>query len=94
MNMEEETKYDFSSYLLDKSKGFGRSNTVKGQSGRTGHGGKGKSGYAGITAPAGIGKGNSAAVVAGLIGKSSIIGPASSTDKTPTKRVKNGVTKR
>jgi len=28
--MGEETKYDFSSYLLDKSKGFGRSNTVKG----------------------------------------------------------------
>jgi len=34
--MEEETKYDFSSYLQDKSKGFlvGRSQTMKGQSGR------------------------------------------------------------
>jgi len=61
MNMEEETKYDFSSYLLDKSKGFGRSNTVKGPSGRTGHGGKGKSGYAGITAAAGSGNAMSAA---------------------------------
>jgi len=43
--MEEETKYDFSSYLLDKSKGFGRSNTVKGQSGRTGN----KKGYVGVS---------------------------------------------
>jgi hypothetical protein len=34
--MEEETKYDFSSYLLDKSKGFGRANTMKGQSTRHG----------------------------------------------------------
>ena len=34
--MEEETKYDFSSYLLDKSKGFGRQNTQKGNSGKTG----------------------------------------------------------
>lgn len=68
MNMEEETKYDFSSYLLDKSKGFGRSNTVKGQSGRTGHGGKSKGGYAGLGGGLGSGNVKSAAVAAGLMG--------------------------
>ena len=65
MNMEEETKYDFSSYLLDKSKGFGRSNTVKGSSGRT-HGGKKGGGYSGIASNTGNSNVSSAATKAGL----------------------------
>jgi hypothetical protein len=49
MNMEEESKYDFGSYLLDKSKGLGRTKHNAGVSGRglTTHGGK-KGGFAGI----------------------------------------------
>jgi hypothetical protein len=92
MNMEEETKYDFSSYLLDKSKGFGRSNTIKGTSGRTGHSTK-KSGFAGISGQSAGGSNASAAMKAGLIGGGKPT-TATGTDKTPTKRVKNGVTKR
>ena len=67
MNMEEETKYDFSSYLLDKSKGFGRQNTQKGNSGKTG---KTKIGFAGLAAAGGAGNPTSSGVSkAGLIGK-------------------------
>ena len=46
MNMEEENKYDFGSYLLDKSKGLGIGRS-KATGGRTSHGTK-KSGFAGI----------------------------------------------
>lgn len=57
MNMEEESKYDFGSYLLDKSKGLGRTKHNAGVSGRglTTHGGK-KGGFAGI---GGIAQGSS-----------------------------------
>ena len=45
MNVEEESKYDFSSYLLKESKGFNRQNTLKNASNRTK-----KSNFAGPTA--------------------------------------------
>lgn len=44
MNMEEENKYDFGSYLLDKSKGLGMGRTKT----TGGRGGTKKSGFAGI----------------------------------------------
>jgi hypothetical protein len=46
MNMEEENKYDFGSYLLDKSKGLGLGRGTKTTGGRSG--GTKKSGFAGI----------------------------------------------
>jgi hypothetical protein len=46
MNVEEESKYDFSSYLLKESKGFNRQNTLKNVAGRTG---TKKSGFAGAS---------------------------------------------
>jgi hypothetical protein len=52
MNMEEESKYDFGSYLLDKSKGIGVGR-AKNTGGRTSHGGK-KGGFAGIGGISGL----------------------------------------
>jgi hypothetical protein len=46
MNVEEESKYDFSSYLLKESKGFNRANTLKHAAGRTG---TKKTGFAGTS---------------------------------------------
>jgi hypothetical protein len=51
MNMEEESKYDFGSYLLDKSKGIGVGRGQK-PGGRTSHGKKG--GFAGIGGISGL----------------------------------------
>ena len=52
MNMEEENKYDFGSYLLDKSKGIGIGRP-KNAGGRTTQGGK-KGGFAGIGGISGL----------------------------------------
>lgn len=87
MNMEEENKYDFGSYLLDKSKGLGISRH-KPSGGRTTGGGK-KSGFAGIGGISGLSGSKPPTSTAKPSGMSTLI----SQDKTPTKR-KTGVTKR
>jgi len=85
MNMEEESKYDFGSYLLDKAKGVvGRS---KHTGGRTSHGVK-KGGFAGIGGISG-----SATKPPTSTQKTSDRNLLIGQDKTPTKR-KTGVTKR
>ena len=89
--MEEETKYDFSSYLLDKNKAnnFNRSNTFKGASIRTG---TKKGGFlpANTLSNSYTASGTKVGVASKTTGASG--GPGN--EKTPTKRVKNGVTKR